>query len=126
MTPRQICINSLKTCSCTAKITENYFIAVDAVVFACKNTNLITSRRRSSKHGSSTSQSFQAVSTTTSPHHGGNTTNGRYFCSIFGVFSQQLEPGLLALQNPQNHTVRQHSYLLVFRKPTPQIPSIHT
>lgn len=48
---------------------------------------------------------------------------------IFGVFSgisQQLEPGVLALQNPQNHTARQHSYLLVFRKPTPQIPSIHT
>lgn len=43
---------------------------------------------------------------------------------IFGVFSgisQQLEPGVLALQNPQNHTARQHSYLLVFRKPTPQI-----
>lgn len=48
---------------------------------------------------------------------------------IFGVFSgisQQLEPGVLALQSPQNHTARQHSYLLVFRKPTPQIPSIHT
>lgn len=68
------------------KELENYFIAVNAVVLACKNINLITSRRRSSKRGSSTGQSFQAVSTTTLPHHGGSTTHGRYFCNIWCIF----------------------------------------